>query len=132
MSETIEVRQWGKVSNVSAALFDALGADALGRRLGQEWVDSAMRAGYVLVSLEPTIEHEPRWWARNAEGEPMLMPFGEGPPDVYEFRAHGVVRERAVNEPCEHGSTVELTTMAHSRRVLLCVWCSAELDGGPL
>lgn len=131
MSETIEVRTWGKVTNVTAALFHALGADDLNARLAQEWTDSATRAGYVLVSLAPRVEHEPRWWVRDDEGTPMLVPMGEGDPDVYEFRASGQVRERAANEPCEHGSTVEVTTMTSPRIVLLCNWCSAEIDGGP-
>lgn len=130
MSDTIEVHQRPKVTVVSAALYDQLGAERLTERLGEEWSTSAQRAGYVIVE-DPTVQHEPRWWIRNDDGVAMLMPMGSGAPDVYEFLASGPVRERAANEPCEHGSTVEVTMVASPRIVLLCNWCSAELDGGP-
>lgn len=130
MSETIEVQIWGKLTNVSAGLYHAIGAEALIERMTEEWELSARRAGYVVMA-DPTVVHEPRWWVRDGDGVPMLMPMGEGSPDVYEFRASGPVRERAANEPCEHGSTVEITTLADPRCVLLCNWCNESIDGGP-
>lgn len=130
MSDTIEVRLWGLTENVSAAMYDHLGADWLAERLTARWTGSVMRAGYVIVE-DPWVQHEPRWWVRDEEGLPLLMSYGQGQPDVYEFRASGPVRERAANEPCEHGSTVEVTTLTSPRVELLCNWCSASLDGGP-
>jgi hypothetical protein len=128
VSETIEVRMWGKVTMV-ARLYE-LNDPNLNARLAEDWELSVRRAGY--VSLEdPTVEREPRWWVRQEDGVPMLMPMGDGTPDAYEFRVSGPVRERAANEPCGHGSTVEITSMADPRRVLLCNWCHARVDGGP-
>lgn len=90
--EARDVRIFGYRQMVIPQLIEAVGRDYLVQRFEREWLASVTGQGYSALDGAAT-QQEPMWWhdTLDADGEPtrVLLGFGQGAPDLYEFRVTG-------------------------------------------